>query len=120
MPDKAIVPRIVVLGGAVIDLVFYAHALPEWGQAIQSSSFRRYCGGKGLNQAIAASKLGVDVSLISAIGNDEFGQTIIETLDMYRIDRTYVKAVEGRYTDVTGVIVNDQGEAAFIGWKNTM
>lgn len=118
MPDPKNKAKVVVLGGAVIDLTFTVRNLPEWTQAVQASSFRMYAGGKGLNQAVAASRLGVEVCLISAVGKDEFGERIIETLDMHGISRDFVRIVDGRHTDVTNVFVNDQGDAAFVGWKN--
>lgn len=118
MSDPNNKAKIVVLGGTVIDLTFTIHKLPDWKQAVQASSFRMYAGGKGLNQAVALSKLGVETCLISAIGKDEFGDRLIETLDMHGISRDFVKIVEGIHTDVTNVLVNDQGDVAFVGWKN--
>jgi len=100
-----------------MDLVFAVRQLPEWKQAVQAHSFRMYPGGKGLNQSIAAARLGAEVSLVSAVADDEFGERILQYLEMHRISREFIKVVKGSHTDVTGVFVNDQGEVAFIGWK---
>lgn len=110
-------PRIVVLGGAVMDLVFPVRELPQWHQAVQAHSFRMYPGGKGLNQAIAAARLGAEVSLISAVGNDEFGERILEYLEMHRVLCDFIEVVERDYTDVTGILVSGLGDVAFVGWK---
>lgn len=110
-------PSIVVLGGAVMDLVFPIRELPTWKQAIQAKSFRMFPGGKGLNQAIAAARLGSNVSLISAIGFDDFGEQISDYLQMHRVNHDHVRVVKDSYTDVTGNFVNEDGEVAFVGWK---
>jgi len=112
------VPKVVVLGGAVIDLYFRIPGLPTWKQAVQASKFKLWPGGKGLNQAIAASKLGAEVSMISATGNDDFGRRVIDALDINNVSHDFVKMLEGKDTDVAAVFVQDEtGEPAFIGWK---
>ena len=114
VPDN---PRIVVLGGAVMDLVFPVRDLPGWKQAVQAKSFRMYPGGKGLNQAVALARLGSDVSLISAVGFDDFGEQISDYLQMERVNHDHVQVVKDGYTDVTNVFVNEAGEVAYVGWK---
>jgi ribokinase len=117
MREHASKPRLVVVGAAVMDLVFPVRALPRWREAVQAHSFTMYPGGKGLNQAIAAARLGAAVSLVSAVGDDEFGERILQYADLHRVSREFIRVVDGARTDVTGVFVNDQGEAAFVGWK---
>lgn len=113
-------PRFVVLGGAVMDLVFPIRELPNWKQAVQAKSFQMYPGGKGLNQAVALARLGSDVSLISAVGFDDFGQQISDYLQMERVNHDHVQVIKNGYTDVTNVFVNEDGEAAYVGWKGIL
>lgn len=117
-------PKIVVLGGTVMDLTFEVEKLPQWKQATQAYSFHRFPGGKGLNQAIAASKLGGDVSIISAVGKDEFGKSILATLHSYHVNHEFVKIAPRRPTSVTDVFVGStsahRGEPSFVGWKGLM
>ena len=118
MPSRS-PPRVVVLGGAVMDLVFPVRDLPRWGQSVQAHSFDMYPGGKGLNQAVAAARLGAKVSLITAIGSDEFGVRILKYLEAHRISLDFVEVARNDGTDVTCVMVGDTGHAAFVGWKGT-
>ncbi len=119
LPGEVPRPRIVVLGGVVMDLVFKVPTLPEWRHAVQAHSFNIRPGGKGLNQAVACSKLGAEVSIISAIGRDEygFGRRISSLLEEQHIDDRFVVEVQEEPTAVTNVLVNYAAEAAFVGWK---
>lgn len=65
---------VVVLGIFVADLAFKARRLPVMGETILGNGFASGPGGKGSNQAIAAARAGGDVSLITRIGNDTFGE----------------------------------------------
>ena len=114
-------PKIVVLGGAVMDLYFRVPELPSWNQAVQATRYTAWPGGKGLNQAIAASRLGARTSLISAVGNDEFGARAIEALELNNVSHELVAKVEGTKTDVAAVFVQSRsGESAFVGWKSVL
>ena len=57
--------RIVVLGVFVADTAYRADRMPRMGETILGKSFALGPGGKGSNQAVAAGKLGADVSIIS-------------------------------------------------------
>lgn len=115
-------PKLVVLGGAVMDVHFRVKQLPQWDQAIQAHSFNLYPGGKGLNQAIAAAKQGAEVSLISAVGTDYFGGIIHKTLQQAGVRDDFVQDFpltnEVSKTAVTGVFVDFAARAAFVGWKS--
>ena len=65
---------LVVLGVFVADTSFRASRMPKMGETIFGDSFALGPGGKGSNQAVAAGKLGADVSIISCLGDDDFGQ----------------------------------------------
>lgn len=112
--------KIVVLGGAVIDHVFRVAGLPQWGRGIHAESFDRLPGGKGLNQAVAAARLGAEVTLISAVGQDYYGQIIIETLTQHEISHEFVETISDASTAVAEVFVNPQSEAAFVVWNQVL
>ncbi len=71
---------IVVLGSVNMDLVTTVDHLPEPGQTVLGNSFARIPGGKGGNQAIAAARAGGRVSFIGAVGDDDFGVQLTDTL----------------------------------------
>lgn len=72
--------RIVVLGSANMDLVVRQPRLPEPGETMFGSSFSTVAGGKGLNQAIAAARVGGDVAFLGAVGRDAFGPQLRSAL----------------------------------------
>lgn len=65
--------NIVVIGSINTDLVINTNRMPQMGETISGSGFSVNCGGKGVNQAVAAAKLGGKVTFIGAVGNDENG-----------------------------------------------
>jgi len=70
---------LVVLGVFVADTSFRASRMPKMGETILGNSFALGPGGKGSNQAVAAGKLGADVSIISCLGDDDFGKMALQT-----------------------------------------
>lgn len=71
--------KIFVLGSLNMDLVINTKKIPEKGETITGSGFIANPGGKGANQAVAASKLGADVEMIGCVGK-EFGNELINSL----------------------------------------
>ena len=61
------------MGSFVADLTFRAGRLPAWGETVLGDSFAIGPGGKGSNQAVAAARLGADVTFITKFGRDTFG-----------------------------------------------
>lgn len=72
--------KIVVIGSINTDLVISTDRMPQVGETISGSGFATNCGGKGANQAVAAAKLGGDVTFIGAVGRDANGDIAIDNL----------------------------------------
>jgi ribokinase len=72
------VTRIAVVGSYGAGLTFGAERVPERGESVIGSLFRIDHGGKGSNQAIGAVRLGAEVALLTAVGEDTFGQSAFE------------------------------------------
>lgn len=104
---------IVVLGSANMDLVVRQPRLPEPGETMFGSSFATVPGGKGLNQAIAAARVGGDVAFLGAVGGDAFGRELRETLATAGVDTDAVALVE-RPTGTAHIAVLDGGENAIV------
>jgi len=64
---------ITVIGSNMIDLITYLDRMPVEGETVSAPDFEMVFGGKGANQAVAASRLGSDVSMITMVGHDNFG-----------------------------------------------
>ena len=118
-PPPATKPRVVVLGGAVTDVMLRIPQMPAWGEAVQAHAGGMSPGGKGLNQAIAAARMGADVSLITAIGDDQLGIHLRDAMIAHGINHDHVRTMAGAVSPLTAVFVNDEANAAFIGWKNS-
>jgi len=78
-----------------MDLVVYSDKQPAKGETILGNSFETFQGGKGANQAVAISKLGCPVSLIGKVGNDVFGDELLESLNSEQVDTSLVERHEG-------------------------
>jgi ribokinase len=67
------VTRVAVVGSYGVGLTFCSDRVPERGESVIGSLFRRDHGGKGSNQAVGAARLGAEVVLLTAVGDDGFG-----------------------------------------------
>src|SRR5438270_13670471 len=66
--------RIVVIGSSNTDMVVKAARIPQPGETVLGSEFLMVPGGKGANQAVAAARLGAEVTLVARLGNDLFAE----------------------------------------------
>jgi ribokinase len=82
--------RIVVVGSINMDLVTQASRFVGPGETILGERFLTVPGGKGANQAVAAARLGAEVALVGAIGDDAFGQQLRDGLAVEGIDLAHV------------------------------
>ena len=73
-------PKICVVGSLNMDLVVNCPYLPQPGETITADCWSQICGGKGANQAVAAANAGGSVAMIGRVGEDEFGQQMIQNL----------------------------------------
>ena len=84
-------PRIGVVGSANVDLTFRTPRLPRPGETLAGHTFHLGMGGKGANQAVAAARLGANVSFVARIGNDAFGQEALRRYQNEGIDTIFVE-----------------------------
>jgi len=104
---------VVVVGSANLDLVARAPRLPKPGETVTGANFFEACGGKGVNQAIAAARAGAKTAFLGALGQDHAGDVL---LDVLRRDGVDVAAVR-RVAAPTGralIGVGDDGENSII------
>ena len=106
--------RIVVLGSLMQDLVVRTPRLPRENETIFGHSFATFVGGKGGNQAVAAARMGARVTLIGRVGDDPFGESIVDALRVSGVDTTHVVRDKEIGTGVAIPIVLDSGANSII------
>ena len=94
--------RVVVVGSINMDLVVEAEVFARPGETLLGQRFAQYPGGKGANQAVAASRLGAQVTLIGCVGDDAFGMQLKTTLNGEGIDTRWVRTADSAAT-ATGI-----------------
>lgn len=99
---------ITVLGSINVDLVTTVDKRPLVGETVIGNSFCQHAGGKGGNQAVAASKLGVDVKFLGKIGNDSQGQFVAKNMENDGVDLTNVEVADAS-TGVATICVDSTG-----------
>lgn len=104
MADK---PRICMLGSSNIDLISRVPRLPMPGETLSGSHFQMGFGGKGANQAVMAAKLGAQVSVVTKLGRDIFGENTLKNYRDHNIDTTYVMFDEERSSGVAPIAVDE-------------
>ncbi len=111
---KGQTPTITVVGSFMMDLVIKAERRPKRGETLIGQSFGMYPGGKGFNQAIAASRLGAKVHMIGKLGEDDFGTRFRKSLDMAGIGSEYVTNTDKAMTGVGSPVIDAQGDNSII------
>jgi len=106
--------KLLVLGSANIDLVARVSEIPRPGETLLGSSFSTVCGGKGANQAVAATRLGAAVSFLGCVGADGFGQLQWSSLAAAGVDLSLLKTVEDATTGTAIIEVSDAGENSIV------
>jgi ribokinase len=107
--------RVVVVGSSNTDLTMLVADLPTRGQTSLGSEIYSSCGGKGANQAVAAARAGADVSLIAAIGDDDFGASVLACLKKEGIDTKHVMVKKGKTSGVALLLVDEKSGENQIG-----
>ncbi|AMV12387.1 ribokinase [Geobacillus thermoleovorans] len=101
-------PTITVIGSLNMDLVTVAARFPNQGETILGEQFLTTPGGKGANQAVAAARLGANVRMIGAVGDDAFGQALIHSLQNEGVSVDYVKPVTYGHTGIASITISER------------
>jgi len=102
--------RIVVLGSLNTDLVTTVPHLPRPGETVLGGDLRTFPGGKGANQAVAAARLGGQVSMVGRVGQDAFGAALVEQLVNDGVDTRGVTRDPGLPTGIALILVDSAGQ----------
>ncbi|MBV7546274.1 ribokinase [Pseudomonas sp. PDM26] len=105
--------KVVVIGSLNMDLVTRAPRLPKGGETLIGQSFSTVSGGKGANQAVAAARLGAQVSMIGCVGSDAYGEALRGALLAEQIDCQAVSTVDGS-SGVALIVVDDNSQNTIV------
>lgn len=105
---------VAVVGSINTDLVVEVGKIPSPGETVLGGELKTVPGGKGANQAVAASLLGADVAMIGCVGDDSFGAMGRENLAKCGVDVSLVQALEGTASGVALISVDKAGENAIV------
>lgn len=107
-------PDIIVVGSLNMDLVVVAPRLPSLGETVYGDSFSMFPGGKGANQALAASKLGSTVAMVGRIGDDAFGRQLLASLSGAGVNTSSIIVEHEAPTGTALIEVDSTGENRII------
>lgn len=99
------VRKIAVVGSLNLDLLTETERFPLPGETIIGQRFGRFMGGKGANQAVAAARLGAEVVLVGAVGDDDFGRQMQAALGAEGVDTRGLRVVAGQTSGLASITV---------------
>ena len=105
-------PKIVVIGGAYIDMAVKCRQIPPPGQSVSGYALSYAATGAGINQAVEAALCGCEVNLISKVGGDAFAQMARTSLVNFKVNTEFIYTAEAKNTGVVVTLVNSAGENA--------
>ncbi len=105
--------EIIVVGSLNADLVVKSPRFPQPGETISGEDLQIISGGKGANQAVAAARQGVDVTMIGRVGSDNFGAFLVENLKSNRVDTSRV-IVDEAATGTAVILVDANGQNSIV------
>ena len=105
---------VLVIGSSNLDLVVTAKRFPKPGETIFGKKFEMFPGGKGANQAVAASRMGGKVTLISKTGNDVFGKQSVMLYTAENIKTDFIYSDPKHPSGVALITVDSQGENCIV------
>ena len=107
--------RVVVCGSINMDVVVQSKRRPATGETLLGATVSFLPGGKGLNQAVAAARLGAPTAMIGAVGNDAFANSLRGFLADNDVDSSGVREIDGPATGVALIQVAGKDNAITVG-----
>jgi ribokinase len=101
---------VVVVGSSNMDVFCYTDRLPEPGETLIGERYRMALGGKGANQAVAARLLGAEVTLVGRVGDDLFGQRMLDNFRSYGMTQDHIQVDAEAGSGVAVILVDKQAE----------
>ncbi len=111
--------KIAVIGSLNIDHVLKTRDLPSRGETIISKSYQLKCGGKGANQAASIARLGVSVSMIGKIGEDEAGAMQMKSLERSGVNTDGIIIDKDQKTGAAFITIDNKGNNTIVLFSGT-
>ncbi|PWB72526.1 MAG: ribokinase [Anaerolineales bacterium] len=106
-------PDILVVGSLNADLVVRTPRFPQPGETISGEDLQVIPGGKGANQAVAAVRLGANVSMLGRVGRDNFGNFLLENLDQNKVDTKLIRRDDAS-TGTAIIVLDSNGQNSIV------
>lgn len=97
--------KLLAVGNANIDVSAFIERIPDQDEAIDALAATMSAGGSASNFALAAARLGAEVSIIASLGDDPLGKIYLKTMEQGGVETSLLKVAEGRRTGLV-VIIN--------------
>ena len=110
--------RVLCLGVAVQDFVFSLPEMPSVAQKYRATDFTVIGGGCSANAAVAAARLGGKAFLVTRLGADRLGDSIVAELEEEGVDCTYAGRFEGCRSSLSAVMVDAAGERMLVNYRD--
>jgi ribokinase len=101
---------IAIIGSINLDIVAYVKNFPKPGETITNATVKRFPGGKGANQALAAHRLGASVYMVGRVGEDPVADEALKSLREENVDLSYCRRLKGVSTGLAMIVVSEEGE----------
>ncbi|GIP46311.1 ribokinase [Paenibacillus sp. J45TS6] len=99
--------KVTVIGSSSMDFVVTTRMRPGVGETVMGDSFKVVAGGKGANQAVAAARLGASVTMIGCVGDDYYGQVILDNFKKNGVFTHNVEPVTGIQSGTAHITIAD-------------
>ena len=106
--------QVTVVGSFMYDLVATVPRRPKTGETLVGNTFGMFLGGKGANQAIAASRAGSKVTMVGRLGNDFFGKQFLEKFSREGINTDFVAQDDENGTGVAMPLIDASGDNSIV------
>ncbi|UJH67819.1 ribokinase [Allomuricauda sp. SCSIO 65647] len=106
--------KITVIGSTNTDMVVKAGHIPRPGETVLGGKFFISLGGKGANQAVAASRMGGTVNFITKVGDDDMGKRAVQHFEEEGINTDYVFSEANTVSGVAMITLNEKGENSIV------
>lgn len=102
-------PKILVVGSFMMDLIAMTSRSPNSGETVLGDAFHTAPGGKGANQAVQCARLGAGVTMVGRVGQDLFGEMMLETVRKAGVDVSHVSIDSGVASGVGHILLECEG-----------